>query len=185
MDNFPLAGWRSRGYLPHVDAPGMVQHIVFSLADALPNFAADELPADPIERIVAFETALDRGDGQCLLANPACAGAVQNELLRLDHRRYRLLAWCVMPNHVHVVIEQIEDLPGTVRRWKTWTAREINRIAQRRGLLWRREYFDRFARNDHHLQTMVTYVETNPVTAGLVASAEEWLWSSVRHRLAG
>jgi REP element-mobilizing transposase RayT len=115
-----------------------------------------------------------------------CAAIVQDELLRLDGERYRLLAWCVMPNHVHVVIDQILDLPGTVRRWKSWTAREINSLLKGDGPIWQKEYFDRFARHEKHLYTMMRYVEANPVTAGLVASPEDWAWSSASYRtLAG
>lgn len=118
------------------------------------------------------------GLGECLLWDPRCAAIVQDELLRLDGERYRLLAWCVMPNHVHAVLEQLEDLAGTVRRWKSWTARGINSALGRSGQVWRREYFDRFARNEHHLRTMIDYVEANPVAAGLVANAADWNWSS-------
>jgi REP element-mobilizing transposase RayT len=114
--------------------------------------------------------------------DPACASIVQKELLRLDGERYRLVAWCVMPNHVHVVIEQQLDIAGTVRRWKSWMAREINGLLGRSGPIWRREYFDRFARDEKHLQTMIQYVEANPVAAGLVASAVDWRWSSAAHR---
>lgn len=179
MTDFAGINWRSRGYLPHFDAEGMQQHVIFGLADALDGIVID---GEGDDRRRAYDVGLDRGLGECLLSDPACAAIVQDELLRLDGERYRLLAWCVMPNHVHVVIDQTSDLPGTVRRWKSWTAREINRAIDRQGQLWRREYFDRFARNEKHLQTMIHYVENNPVTAGLVGAVEEWAWSSASHR---
>lgn len=171
--------WRSRGYLPHFDAIGGQQHVVFGLTDALDGV---EFSGGPADRRRLFDSALDRSIGQCLLKDPLCASIVQNELLRLDGDRYRLIAWCVMPNHVHVVIEQTLDLAGTVRRWKSWTAREINSVLKRTGPIWRREYFDRFARDEKHLHTMVHYVEHNPVAAGVVASAIDWRWSSAAHR---
>jgi putative transposase len=149
--------------------------VVFGLTDALPE---PPKTGDAAGRMKAFDAGLDRGLGECLLADARCAAIVQSELLRLDDQRYRLLAWCVMPNHVHVVAEQLRDLAGTVRRWKSWTAREINLSLGRLGPVWRREYFDRFARNERHLQTMIHYVEANPVAAGLVALAEDWIWSS-------
>jgi len=170
------SGWRSRGYIPHFDARGAVQHVIFGLDDSIPR-------TESASDINAFDTALDLGLGACLLACADCAMIVQSELLRSDGDQYRLLAWCVMPNHVHVVLEQDSDLAGIVRRWKSWTAREVNRATGQSGRLWRREYYDRFARTHEHLQTMVNYVEANPAAAGLVNSIEAWRWSSVRFKL--
>ncbi len=171
--------WRSRGYLPHLDALGQQQHIVFSLADAIKGADFSGGPADHRRQLEAY---LDKGFGECLLARPELAKIVQDELLRLDVERYRLMAWCIMPNHVHAVIEQVEDIAGTVRRWKSWTSRQINSALGRSGALWRREYFDRVARDENHLQTMIHYVESNPVAAGLVAYPIDWPWSSAAHR---
>jgi putative transposase len=171
--------WRSRGYLPHLDAVGQQQHIVFSLSDAVNGALFTGGPADHRRQLEAY---LDRGHGECLLTRPDLAKIVQDELLRLDGARYRLMAWYIMPNHVHVVLEQVGDIAGTVRRWKSWTSREINKALGRSGALWRREYFDRVARDEKHLQTMIDYVESNPVAAGLVAYAVDWPWSSAAHR---
>src|SRR5690606_34432119 len=103
-------------YLPHLDFKGTIQHVIFGLADALPEFP-DE--GDPVVRMKRFDAGLDSGLGCRLLEIPACAAIVENELLHHDGERYRLLAWCIMPNHVHAVIEQLADLGGTVRRWKS------------------------------------------------------------------
>lgn len=175
--------WRSRGYLPHFDVAGAQQHVIFNLADALHGVT---LAGGAEARRTAFDAGLDCGLGECLLQQPECAGIVQEELLRLDGKRYRLLAWWVMPNHVHVVIEPVADLAGTVRRWKSWTAREINLVLGRQGPVWQREYFDRFARSPRHLAAMIGYVEANPVAAGLTNSPAGWAWSSASYRtLAG
>jgi REP element-mobilizing transposase RayT len=171
--------WRSRGYLPHFDTTDAQQHVIFNLNGALEGVM---LAGDAAARRNAYDEGLDRGIGDCILRDPACAQIVQDELLRLDGQRYRLLAWCIMPNHVHVVVEPMADLPGTVRRWKSWTAREINRVTGRFGVVWQREYSDRFARNEKHLATMIDYVESNPVAAGLVGLPEDWAWSSAAFR---
>ncbi len=176
MGDFQSINWRSRGYLPHFDAPGIQQHIVFSLADAVPD------AANGSDALMSFDATLDRGLGDCVLSEPKCAHAVQQALLHGDDDRYRLLAWCIMPNHVHVVIDQRGDLADIVRRWKSWSARQINVHLKRSGHVWRREYFDRFARNEKQLGLMIDYVECNPVAAGLVASPAEWPWSSASRR---
>ncbi len=101
-------------------------------------------------------------------------------MLHFDGKRYRLLGWCVMPNHVHGVIETIEGYPleRIVHSWKSYTANETNRILRREGRLWQREYHDRFIRDEKHFVRAMRYVEGNAMLAGLVARAEDWRWCS-------
>lgn len=161
------AGWTSRGYLPHCDAALLIQHVTFATVGRGEGIAGHF--------------------GERLLANDSAASAVQDALLHFDGERYKLIAWCVMPNHVHVVLEQSERHPlsAVKHSWKSFTANQINRIHNRRGAVWMREYFDRFMRDDHHLATTIAYVERNPVAAGYVPRAEVWPWSSAAHRHAG
>jgi len=170
-------GWRSRGYLPHYDAAEVVQHVVFGLADAFPDESL--APQEPRARIVWRERALDSGLGACLLRGQA-AEIVEEALLRFDADRYALLAWCVMPNHVHVLLAttQLWPLGPIVHSWKSFTANQINRLHQRTGRLWRREYYDRFMRDDDQFSTTKAYIERNPVSAGLINDASAWRWSS-------
>lgn len=171
------ARWRSRGYIPHCDGASLIQHIVFGLADSIPPSAR---PPSALHR----DRILDLGHGECLLQKPEYAAIVQAALLHADQERYRLIAWCIMPNHVHVIVEQMPGwrLSDIVQAWKGTSAHEINRSAARKGRLWRREYFDRFMRDDAHLATTVEYVECNPVSAGLVKLANAWPWSSAHLR---
>jgi hypothetical protein len=62
--------------------------------------------------------------------------------------------------------------------WKSLTAHRINTLLRRTGVLWQREYFDRFIRNERHLLVATRYIVENPVTAGLVGRAEDWPFSS-------
>ena len=84
-----------------------------------------------------------------------------------------------MPNHVHLLI--LPQVPVAVlRRWlKGSTAREANRILGRTGQpFWQDESYDHSLRQRSQIDRTVTYIEQNPVPAGLVGSAERWLWSS-------
>ena len=108
------------------------------------------------------------------------AALAQESLLHFDGQRYRLLAWCVMPNHVHVVIEPIEGhtLSVIVKSWKSFTSRQANTRLGRTGAFWEADYFDRYMRNEDHLMRTIEYVENNPVKAGLVEEPADWPWSS-------
>ena len=158
------AGWRSRGYIPHCDGAGIVQHIVMSTIGAAQGIEANF--------------------GQRFFATPEVADLVEGALLHFDGERYRMLAWCVMSNHAHVIVEQMEGWPlaSVIHSWKSFTANEVNRVLGRKGPLWMREYFDRFMRDDDHLNGTIAYVESNPVTAGLVERPQDWRWSSARLR---
>lgn len=177
--------WHSRGYLPHCDTPGLMQFITFRLADALPKNVLHRLTQeepDDIERSKRIEQYLDQGYGSCWLKQPEIAALVESSLLHTDGQQYRLLAWCIMPNHVHVLIETLPVYPVStiVQAWKSYTSRHINRQLGRTGTVWMRDYFDRYIRDDHHLAAVIAYIHNNPVKAGLVTHEQDWLYSSAR-----
>ena len=134
-------GWRSGGYLPHFDAPRAIQHITYRLADSLPKEALErlefELKALPAEKQTIerrrrlerrLERLLDAGFGSRVLLRPEAARIIIETWLRFDQERYRLLAFVVMPNHCHVLIECLDSCPlwKIVNSWKSYTARWIN-----------------------------------------------------------
>ena len=183
--------WRSRGYMPHRDGMGLIQSVTFHLADSLPAIAIErmqqELAMEPdsekeIFRRQRIQELLDAGHGSCVLRNPQCAQIVENAFLFGDGIRYRLLAWVVMPNHVHVVIQLTAgwSLAKIVQSWKRHTAREINRLLNSgtTSTLWQREYWDRFIRDAQHLQNAMDYAHQNPVKARFVSEPGHWPWSS-------
>ncbi|HEX9733723.1 MAG TPA: transposase, partial [Thermoanaerobaculia bacterium] len=85
-----------------------------------------------------------------------------------------------MPNHVHVLIETVpgHGLDSVLHSWKSFTAKEANRLLDRTGAFWQVEYHDRFTRDAAHLANATRYIENNPVKVGLVTSGEDWRWSS-------
>lgn len=189
-------GWYSRGYLPHFDSPWVLQSITFRLADSLPQVKLRQLEqelADSPEstrdetRRRAIEAWLDAGMGCCALRHSAVAAVMQETLLLFDGQRYRLLAWCVMPNHVHVLIEPTAPLGKIVQSWKSFTGRWALAHNAELGLaipgrsFWMRDYWDRYIRDQQHLDAVVAYIHDNPVVAGLCNAAEAWPWSSARN----
>jgi REP element-mobilizing transposase RayT len=170
-----------------------VQSLCFRLYDAVPISVVqvwkeelawiEGLPAsDPREVLLRKLIAKyeDAGHGACWLRDERIASIVEKALLYFDDQRYRLIAWCIMPNHVHALIEIWEDWPlaGVLHSWKSFTAHHANLVLRRSGEFWFREYFDRFIRDERHLANAILYIELNPMKAGLVERAEEWRWSS-------
>ena len=180
--------WYSRGYLPHFNATDVIQTINFRLADSLPSIELErleqELKLNPNqEKSEYIEAYLDTGHGECWLKDSLVAETVQESFLYFDKQRYNLLAWVVMPNHVHVMIEMFHKYPvaGIVKSWKSFTAARINRLLGRAGRFWARDYFDRYIRNVEHYNNAVHYIHMNPVKAGLVTKPEDWPFSSAKY----
>jgi hypothetical protein len=92
--------------------------------------------AEALRRLI--EEYEDQGHGECYLRDPRVAALVENAFLHFDGDRYRLIEWCVMPNHVHVLIETCErhSIPSVVKSWKTFTSREANLLLGRNGIFW-------------------------------------------------
>jgi len=92
---------------------------------------------------------------------------------------YRLRAWVVMPNHVHLILEPRVPMAAITRWLKGRTSRVANRVLNRGGLpFWQDESFDHWVRSQEELRYLVGYVEENPVSARLVKRKEDWPWSS-------
>jgi putative transposase len=166
-------GWHSRGYLPHYDGYNISQHVVFRLYDSVPA------------GVQSGDDVLDQSLGCAVLWRADCAKEVVGVLSHGNKEgRYELQAWCVMPNHVHVLLATNEqrELGSIVRLWKSYSAAQINKILMRSGRLWAADYFDRYIRDQTQFETAKRYIEMNPVVAGLCDKPESWAFSSAAMR---
>jgi putative transposase len=201
-------GWHERGYLPHCDFPGLVQFVTFRLADSMPVSRRGEWEhllkiEDEREKRTKLEEYLDRGIGVCHLRDPSVAKIAGNALLYFHNERYGLLAWCVMPNHVHVLVHVWRTpLWKMVQNWKVRVENQRRKLlqAERRApsrpvsssdsneprrcsaLQWQREYWDTFMRDEAQEKIAIRYIESNPVKAKLCGAKEQWSFSSTRFR---
>jgi carboxynorspermidine decarboxylase len=118
---------------------------------------------------VEEEAALNAGHGSCLLRNPELARQVEAALLHEDGVRYDLVAYAIMPNHVHVLVSlrRGTTLENVMRAWKGVSARAINQEQGTRGSLWQANYWDRLIRNRRHFEHVRGYILQNPVRAHL------------------
>jgi putative DNA methylase len=181
-------GWHENGYLPHRDAPGLVQFITFRLADAFPAELRSEWERllrieEERERHRQLEAYLDKGRGACHLRRRDIAAMVERALWFRHEVQYELRAWVIMPNHVHLLI-RVQDVPmwQLVDAWKGFTAKEVNRILGRKGQFWEQGYWDTYMRDAEHESRTRRYIENNPAKAKTVSFSKAWPWSSSRFR---
>ncbi len=184
---------RQGAYLPHWTLAGFTYAVCFRLANSLPREAMDEwqLERDGLAKLAdrptspqwadlrdmlssRVEALLDVGHGECWLRRPEIARILADALRRFDGERYRLAAWCVMPNHVHVVVRPLGDhtLPEILKAWKGFSGRRANQALNLWGEFWQPEYYDHLIRSAGDLAHAIDYVVQNPVKAGLV----DWPW---------
>ena len=180
-----------RKYLPHIENKGL-QSITFRLYDSLPKeviqqlkgrIDTDEDSPEMMKLRQKIEELEDAGYGQCFLHNPQVAQIVKDTLLYEDGIRYNLICWCIMPNHVHVLIEVLPDnsLTTILQSWKSVSAHKANKILNRTGDFWMDEYYDRYIRNSKHLRNILEYIDYNPVRAGLADIPEHYSYCSAAY----
>jgi REP element-mobilizing transposase RayT len=192
---------RDRGRLPHWEQDNATYFVTFRLADSLPQSVLDGITSErngilrlaeqqsrsltPSERqhlqrlsTVRIEQYLDAAAGSCRLRLPQVGEVVSETLLLFNEERYRLFAWCIMPNHVHVVarIFPAHNLAEVLHSWKSYTAKAANRLLGTRGAFWQREYYDHLLRDEAEFERAARYVAENPMKAGL----QNWQWVWVR-----
>ncbi len=186
-----------RGRLPHWEKESATYFITFRLHDSLPKSVLERIESEreslvktakQLNREISpsehkklrtlstktIEQYLDNGAGSCHLKHPAVADVVAEVLRHFDNRRYRLFAWCIMPNHVHAVLKVFpgRTLAEIIHSWKSFSAKQANVLLNSSGSFWQREYYDHLVRDEVEFERAVRYVTENPERAGL----RNWRW---------
>ncbi len=198
-----VSGFHHRDHLPHLKREGGSYFVTFRLTGTLPAEVLAQLkqereiivaqalaakrPLTWIEQEELFrwystrvDQYLDAGHGECWLRQPEISKIVADVLRFHAGQRFDLLAWVVMPNHVHAVVRPLAEvtLSQILHSWKGYSAKECNRLLQREGEFWQGESYDHLIRDDEDRHRCWHYTIMNPVNARLCARPEDWPWSS-------
>ena len=191
---------RQGTYLPHWTRDGATYAVTFRLADSLPRPVLEawiferrdivrtagqmgrplsEHEQQRLQKLHSerIEVYLDASHGDCWLRQPAIARLVADALRHFEGQRYRLHAWCIMPNHVHLMVEPMPGhaLPSLLHSWKSFTAKAANRHLGSTGDFWQTEYYDHLIRDEGDYAHALRYLLENPEIAGL--RDWPWIWS--------
>lgn len=181
-----------RRRLPHWEVSGGRYFVTINQAGNLPDHVkayyrdaarqAREAGSAAVARTVFrdIETWLDRGEARADLAHPPVARMLEEAIAyRQTQHLWNVLAYVIMPNHLHLFIEVGDgDLTTVLRRFKRWTGRQANTLLGRTGSFWHREWFDHWSRSATEDARIVHYIQQNPVRAGLVENYREWPYGS-------
>ena len=194
-------------HLPHWRAAGRCYFITFRLRDSIPDQVMEQMKAEarewqrrlarhaaaangrlPPEEWAAWqefqqvqmrklEILLDEGRGECLLKAPEHRQHLLEAFHHFEGTRCEMLAYAVMPNHVHVLCRPLGNwsLESLTRCWKRHSSDRIHRDLGRSGSLWQEESFDRIIRDGEHYERTVRYIAKNPLQARL-PSHEATVW---------
>jgi len=137
-----------------------------------------------IKQFKWYDTQLANPDLPDVLLQTNIANIVQEALEYYHETRYELLAYSVMPNHVHVLIQLLMVDKGIVyplakitQNWKRYSAKQINQLLEREGTFWQAESYDHVIRNEKEYGHFIQYILDNPVNAGLVTSWQDWKYT--------
>jgi REP-associated tyrosine transposase len=205
-----------RRNLPHYHPQGNPLFITFRLAGSLPlqvlaqlqtqrkldlaavkdtgREARDEIEEKYFER---YDDYLDRHKtGPHWLQGENIAEIVIKETHIMDGSRYLLMAYCIMPNHVHLLIKSLikesashrgrsakYPVAETLRLLKGRTARNCNLELKRNGSFWQHESYDHVVRDEKELERIILYILNNPVKAGLVKEWKAWPFTYISPEL--
>ena len=175
---------KTGGNLPHWHQCGKVQFVTFRLADSLPttvlrtlNEAVTEFKqrhAEPWDmdtrrqywKLIGpmEERLLSNSHGSCVLRHSNIRTIVSDALKFNAGIAYDLLAYVIMPNHVHLLIRPYDSvtLSRIMHSIKRFSANRINKALHRSGMLWMPESYDRIVRSADELRHYVDYIRKNP-----------------------
>lgn len=207
MTNFEF--YRSR--LPHIQPLGGTFFVTTRLSGSVPQVAKQRLAEDfllhqrqimarpnhtveELDRLskvffIAYEAILEKSDyGPKWLSLHAIATMVIDALHYFDSKRYDLIAYCLMSNHIHIVftLNTYEDgrsgfyLQQVMHSLKSYTANKCNELLDRSGSFWDHESYDRLVRDRSELYRIVQYTLQNPVKAGLCNRWQDWKWTYIK-----
>lgn len=195
-------------YLPHWQAPNGVYAIVFRLNGSLPK---DVLIRLQQERAIAkkellektlseeeikqelknihrfyfgkFDDLLDNSHtGPHFLKEPKIAKIVEDAIMFFDGKKYTVIDYCIMSNHVHLtfynLIKEIGDLLGSIKKY---SARQINLLHNCVGRqVWLFDSYDHLVRDREELTFYHTYTLENPVKADIVSKWDDYPFTYAR-----
>jgi len=193
-------------HLPHIQPPGATIFITFRLEGSVPVAESRQVKEDyehftriiqtqPAQRQIAsrkraslifrYDSILhDSNNSPHYLKDSRIAKIVMKAIHFNDNQLYDLLAFCIMSNHVHVVLtplavasEEYISLERITHSIKSYTANQVNRLLNQPGQFWDHESFDHYCRSESEVNRFIDYTINNPVKAGLVNNPSEWPWS--------
>ena len=157
-----------RKQLNHHSQINAIQFVTFRTHTCMDNFLSllQNANLDESHKQYSIDQYIDHSPNGCLL-NDDIIDLVKLFCRNLDPYLYRLYCVSVMPNHVHVLFKQHQELGVIMQKLKGGLANLINKRLGLSGTLWQKGYFDKTIRDDRHFNVTYKYIKYNALKAGL------------------
>jgi REP element-mobilizing transposase RayT len=172
--------------LPHLYFPDGKYFITYRLANTFhsdkpfriktsqPNCDSEKFKTQFIE----YDTLLDSAKNyEKYLKEKQYADICKDTIHYPDGKDYKLICYCIMPNHIHLIFELLPGNKGIgkiMQSVKGISAKRCNLLIGREGNFWQDESYDRWIRDDKELYYFIRYILLNPVNAGLLQDWKDW-----------
>jgi len=159
---------QKRKVLPHIDLAGYYQFVTFRTHESLDDYImrVREQNIESKKREYVIDRYLDGSLKGAYLSGKALV-YLKDFLFSLDGDVYALVAFVVMPNHVHILFRQIDALDITMQKIKGGSAFGINKILNRKGKFWESNYYDKVIRDEKQFGVVYNYIKYNALKADL------------------
>jgi len=204
-----------RRNLPHIQPHGATFLVNFRLAGSLPAEVVEQLRVEALQLEARLAAIKDRKEKHLLrdqelqrlfrkwdealhtsqtgpfwLRDERIAKIVADSMRYHDGNWFDVLAYCIMANHVHLVLAPYEisatadfSLTKIMHNIKRNSANHANKVLGRTGAFWQHENYDHFARDEKDLERIIKYVLYNPVEAGLTDDWSKWKWTYCKYEM--
>ena len=163
--------------LPHISKKNTYQFITFRTKDSTDEFIVRTLKQDITTSKLQYilDNHLDNSlDGAYL--NGEILKIIKNYLLSLDKTLCEIIAFSIMPNHIHLLVKQYKSMAEIMKRIKGGLAFLINKELKRKGTFWQKDYFDKAIRDEKHFGVVLKYIQNNAIKAKLRDADERFYY---------
>jgi REP element-mobilizing transposase RayT len=165
----------AKRFLPHIDLIGYYQFVTFRTHDSLDEFIkkirSEEISSRKQE--YKIDQYIDQSSKGAYLNNEVLK-YLYRYFVEQDQSLYDLVAFTIMPNHVHILFKQNIELPQIMQRIKGATAFAINKILDRKGIFWEENYYDKVIRDEAHFAQVYDYIKYNAYKANIKNAKERF-----------
>ncbi len=163
-----LAPQKNSGHLPHIDELDHYQFVTFRTQDSVDSYVKklQQRGASSRKQQLAMDQYLDQSKKGAYLNDSILILLCDFIKAKGAEFNYELVAFCVMPNHVHLLIKPLHKLARVMQRIKGSSAKLINEEIAGKGPFWAADYYDRVIRNERHFSVAYQYIKNNPIVLG-------------------
>ncbi len=161
--------------LPHISLKGHYQFVTFRTKDSVDEYLNRLQNSFDDNRIKQqkIDNYLDSSTKGAYLYDEVLE-VLREYIFLKDREFFNLVSFSIMPNHVHILFEEIIEISESMKLLKGGSSYKINRFLNKKGSFWANEYYDKLIRDDQHFEIVYSYIKNNAIKVGLKDAKERF-----------